>query len=239
MKGQRLLGGEGRHEACLHFTQSGGPRKQDQSLHAGHCSRGATIARVAQTIGVVLAGGEGRRFGSPKGEILLGGSPLAERAARALKPLCGSVVVSVASVGAHPAPAYAAIVDEVPRRGPLGGIAAAFAATGRADLVVLACDYPAIGTSFLRSLLSAATGSDDLVMPVDAAGRDHPLVALWRRSAEPVVRAALAEGAYKVQALLPDLAVRRLPPALFPNFDLARVLANVNWPADLDAFRDA
>jgi molybdopterin-guanine dinucleotide biosynthesis protein A len=75
-------------------------------------------------------------------------------------------------------------------------------------------------------------------MPVDPNGRDHPLVALWRRSAEAAVVAALAERAYKVQAVLPDLKVRRLPSALFPNFDLQRVLANVNWPRDLDVFQD-
>jgi molybdopterin-guanine dinucleotide biosynthesis protein A len=193
---------------------------------------------MGQTIGVVLAGGEGRRFGGPKGGAVLGGSTLADRAARALKPLCGSVLVSIAKGTGNPATAYASIEDDGPRRGPLGGIAAAFAATGLADLLVLACDYPAVGTSFLRSMLAEAAGGDDLVMPVDPAGRDHPLVALWRRSAEPAVRASLEEKAYKVQAILPDLAVRRLPPILFPNFDLARVLANVNWPPDLDAFRD-
>lgn len=194
---------------------------------------------MAQTIGVVLAGGEGRRFGVAKGEIVLGGGTLADRAARALRPVCGSVVISVARGAPNPAPSYAAVEDATVRQGPLGGIAAAFAATGRADLLVLACDYPAVGTSFLRSLLAASEGSDDLVMPVDAAGRDHPLVALWRRGAEAVVRAALAENALKVQAILPDLAVRRLPAAVFPNFELSRVLANVNWPADLEPFRDA
>jgi molybdenum cofactor guanylyltransferase len=194
---------------------------------------------MAQTIGVVLAGGEGRRFGGPKGGVVLGGSTLADRAARALKPLCGSVIISVARSTGNPATAYASVEDEVAGRGPLGGIAAAFAATGSADLIVLACDYPAVGTSFLRSMLATAGDADDLVMPVDPTGRDHPLVALWRRSAEPVVRAALAEGTYKVQALLPDLAVHRLPSVLFPNFDLGRVLANVNWPADLEAFKDA
>jgi len=194
---------------------------------------------MAQTIGVVLAGGEGRRFGGPKGGVVLGGSTLADRAARALKPLCGSVIISVARGTGNPATAYASVEDEGTRRGPLGGIAAAFAATGSADLIVLACDYPAVGTSFLRSMLAAARDADDLVMPVDPSGRDHPLVALWRRSAEPVVRAALAEETYKVQALLPDLAVHRLPSVLFPNFDLGRVLANVNWPADLEAFQDA
>ena len=194
---------------------------------------------MAQLIGVVLAGGEGRRFGEPKGNVMLGGSTLADRAARALKPVCGSVIVSIAKGGKNPAPAHAAIEDAGPRVGPLGGIAAVYAATGRADLLVLACDYPAVGTSLLRSLLAAADGGEDLVFPVDAGGRDHPLVGLWRRSAEPVITAALAEGQRKVQAILPDLSVRRLPSQVFPNFDLGRVLANVNWPADLRSFTDA
>ena len=194
---------------------------------------------MAQTIGVVLAGGEGRRFGRPKGEVVLGGGTLADRAARALKPLCGGVIISIAKGGANPAPGHPTIEDQGPRRGPLGGLAAAFASTGKADLLVLACDYPAVGTSFLRSLLAAAEGGDDLVLPVDDSGRDHPLVALWRRTAEAAVLGALAENAFKVQALFPDLAVRRLPAQVFPNFDLRSVLANVNWPEDLDVFQDA
>ena len=168
---------------------------------------------------------------------MLGGGTLAERAARALKPLCGSVLVSIAKGAPNPAPGYAAIEDQGPRRGPLGGLAAAFASTGKADLLVLACDYPAVGTSFLRSLLGAAEGGGDLVFPVDDGGRDHPLVALWRRGAENALTAALDEKAFKVQALLPDLALRRLPVQVFPNFDLRRVLANVNWPEDLELFK--
>jgi molybdopterin-guanine dinucleotide biosynthesis protein A len=194
---------------------------------------------MPQLIGVVLAGGEGRRFGRPKGEVVLGGSTLADRAARALKPLCGSVIVSVAKGAQNPARGYPAVEDDGARRGPLGGIAAVFASTGKADLLVLACDYPAVGTSFLRSLLAEAQGPEDLWFPVDDAGRDHPLVGLWRRTAEPAVRAALAAGEFKVQALLPDLEVRRLPGPVFPNFDLRRTLSNVNWPDDLDGFKDA
>jgi molybdopterin-guanine dinucleotide biosynthesis protein A len=194
---------------------------------------------VAQTIGVVLAGGEGRRFGGGKAEAQLGGASLAERAARALRPLCGSVVVSIAKGGSNPAPGLPVVEDAGPRIGPLGGIAASYAATGQADLLVLACDYPAVGTSFLRALLSQAGTGDDLVFPVDEGGRDHPLVALWRRSAEPAVRQALTERANKLQSILPDLSVRRIPAAVFQNFDLARVLANVNWPSDFESFLDA
>jgi molybdopterin-guanine dinucleotide biosynthesis protein A len=193
---------------------------------------------MAQTIGVVLAGGEGRRFGVPKGGVVLGGSSLADRAARALKPLCGGVIISIARGAVNPAPGYPTVEDQEPRRGPLGGISAAFASTGQADLLVLACDYPAVGTSFLRSLVGLAEGGGDLIFPVDDAGRDHPLVGLWNRTAESAVLAALKEKAFKVQSLLPDLAVRRLPAKVFPNFELRSVLANVNWPEDLEPFRD-
>ncbi len=191
---------------------------------------------MAQLIGVVLAGGLGRRFGRPKGSVQLGAGTLAERAARALKPLCGNVVVSVGKGDRNPAPACPVVEDDGPRRGPIGGLAAAFASTGKADLLVLACDYPAVGTSFLRSLVAASSGNDDVVLPVDDGGRDHPLVALWRRSSEPAVRAALEQGSLKVQSIFADLIIRRLPAQVFPNFDLRRVLANVNWPEDLDAF---
>ena len=194
---------------------------------------------MAQTIGVVLAGGEGSRFGRPKGAVVLGGSTLAERAVRALQPLCGGVVISIAKGGVNPASAYPAVEDQGPRRGPLGGLAAAFASTGKADLLVLACDYPAVGTSFLRSLLMEAKGGDELVFPVDDVGRDHPLVALWRRGAEAAVLSSLTGNHFKVQALLPDVSFRRLPKQVFPNFDLGRVLRNVNWPEDLDSFQDA
>jgi molybdopterin-guanine dinucleotide biosynthesis protein A len=192
---------------------------------------------MAQTIGVVLAGGEGRRFGVPKGGVVLGGSSLADRAARALKPLCGGVIISIARGAANPAPGYPTVEDQAPLRGPLGGIAAAFASTGQADLLVLACDYPAVGTSFLRSLVGLAEGGGDLIFPVDDGGRDHPLVGLWNRTAESAVLAALEEQVFKVQSLLPDLAVRRLPAKVFPNFELRSVLANVNWPEDLEPFR--
>ncbi len=191
---------------------------------------------MAQLIGVVLAGGEGRRFGRSKGEVPLGGSTLADRAARAVKPLCGSVIVSIAKGEGNPAPGYATVEDHGPRRGPLGGLSAAFASTGQADLLVLACDYPAVGSSFLRSLVAAAEGAGDLAFPVDPTGRDHPLVALWRRSAEAVVNDALRDNLLKVHAILPDLEVRRLPSQVFPNFDLRRVLSNVNWPEDLEEF---
>src|SRR5262245_47790958 len=185
-------------------------------------------------IGVVLAGGEGLRMGRPKGSLVLDGATLAARAAQALRPLCGSVLISIAPGASNPAPGFDTVEDEpAAGRGPLAGIAAAFAVTGKADLLVLACDYPRVGSDLLDAIVTAAAPADDLVMVTDPRGRDHPLVALWRRTAEPVVIEALVEKEHKVQRLLPDLAVRRLGARELAAFDLDWSLKNVNVPEDL------
>ena len=72
-----------------------------------------------------------------------------------------------------------------------------------------------------------------MILPTDLQGRDHPLVAVWKRSAEYPVHEALSRGAYRVRSLLPDLRVRRVDPDRYPGIDLDRTLINLNWPDDL------
>jgi molybdopterin-guanine dinucleotide biosynthesis protein A len=195
---------------------------------------------MSQLIGVVLAGGQGKRMGTAKAGLRLDGRGLAERAADTLWPICGSVLVSVSPGDPPPVPGFRTVEDPEPAgRGPLAGIGHAFETTGSADLCVLACDYPGVDAELLHRLVAASRGETDLVMPTDVRGRDHPLVAIWKRSAEPVVRDALANGFYKVFSVLADLRVRRVGPADLPGIDVARALANVNTPADLESFRNA
>jgi molybdopterin-guanine dinucleotide biosynthesis protein A len=194
---------------------------------------------MPQTIGLVLAGGSGERFGRSKGDLRIGGVTLAERAARSLSPLCGSVLVSTAAGDDSPAPGYQVVEDPDPAgRGPLAGIGAAFSVTGTADLLVLACDYPRVETAFLKALLERAGNEGDLTIVTDRRGRDHPLVGLWRRSAEAGVRAALDDRIYKVRALFTEVDVRRLGERELREFDLDNILLNVNTPEDLDAMKE-
>ncbi len=185
-------------------------------------------------IGLVLAGGAGKRMGRAKGDLLVGGRPLALRAAQLLAPLCEGVLISVGPGRANPAPGYPVVEDAGPAgRGPLAGIDAAFAATSAADLLVLACDYPQMGSELLRALLAQAVPGDELVLPRDSAGRDHPLVALWRRVTHARVSAALRRAAFRVDAIVAGSKVRRLDPAAFPGIDLDALLVNVNRPEQL------
>lgn len=175
-------------------------------------------------------------MGRTKGDLVLDGKPLAERAARVLKAMCGGVVVSVAAGMQNPAPSFPVVEDPPPAgRGPLAGIAAAFAASGKADLFVLACDYSRVGTLFLSRLAERADPRHAVTFPVDAKGRDHPLVGIWRRSAESVILEALSGFHYRVQATLAELDAQRLPAGEFTGFDLEDVLRNLNWPEDVTA----
>ena len=177
-------------------------------------------------------------MGRTKGDLVFDGESLAERATQALWPFCGSVLISIRPGSSNPVPACAAIEDAEPAgRGPLAGIDAAFAATGSADLLVLACDYPLVDSNFFRQLTAHGDDDGDLLLPTDGKGRDHPLVALWRRSCQPIVHEALEEGRYEVRELFPDLEIRRLQQADLPGLELDSMLTNVNWPADWEQLK--
>lgn len=191
------------------------------------------MGSVDTIVGVVLAGGSGRRMGGPKASLELDGTTLAARAASVLRPLSDLVLVSV-SPGAPVAVAgIPAVEDDPPAgRGPLAGLRASYARAGTADLLVLACDYPFVSGPLLRAVLSAARAGDDVVFPSEQSGRDHPLVGLWRRSAEAAVADALARDSLSVRGVLGSLRVRRFRQADNPGLDLAHLLANWNTPED-------
>jgi molybdopterin-guanine dinucleotide biosynthesis protein A len=189
---------------------------------------------MVEPIGLVLAGGAGRRMGQSKGALRsAGGRPLALRAAEALAPLCRGVLISVRPGSDNPAPGYPAIEDSPPPgRGPLAGIHAGFENTDGADLLVLACDYPHAETALLRRLPERAGEQQDVVMLTGGDGRDHPLVALWSGRTRSRVCLALEQGSFGVRKLIATWRLLRLGPADFPGLDLDARLVNVNTQED-------
>lgn len=156
-----------------------------------------------------------------------------------LRPLCADVRVAVRPGQIVEAPGCALVPDPPPGgEGPLPAIVAALdAAPG--GLLVLACDYPAIGTAFFRALLAAARPGHDVALARDAAGRLHPLAARWDPAALPALRRARERGELSVLAALEGARVRVVEPAAFAGLDLERELRNVNRPDELAAWRHA
>lgn len=187
-------------------------------------------------LGVVLAGGDSRRFGRSKGEARVGDLTLVERAARTLRPLCAEVVV-----GRPPA-----LPDLRPGQGPLAGLEAALvraAGTGAHGVVVLACDLPAVHTAALSRLVTAWRQAPS---PPTAVAVPHeplqPLCGVWGVETRAAVSRALDEERRSAGAL-----VRELPGVVtLPAVDLAdelglmapQLLHNVNHPEELAEARE-
>ena len=186
--------------------------------------------------GLVLAAGEGRRYGRPKALVELGGRLLVEHAVRALtEGGCGPVTVVLG-----------ASADEVVRRADLDGtrtvlnpgwatgmgsslrVGLAALATGHADAaVVLLVDTPGIGAEAVRRL--AGLGAPDAVAVATYGGRRGHPVLLGRRHWAEVARLAAGDaGARPFLAAHPEL----ITPV--PCEDIADG-TDIDVPADLPA----
>ncbi len=192
--------------------------------------------RFPNLSGFVLAGGDSRRMGRAKAELVLGGETMLERQIRVLRAVCRSVAVIgiPQSVPGLNVPAWS---DEIPGRGPAGGIYTALLHARTEFNLILGCDLPFVDARFLRFLAQRALDeAAEVTVPEARDFRIQPVCAVYRRRALAVVRSSLNVGSNKTQ----DLAFRLRPRVLswreiaragFPP----RILANMNTPEDYEA----
>lgn len=203
------------------------------------------MSGVPGVLGVVLAGGGSRRFGSDKGRAVLDGLTLRERAARTLDAVCDHVVVagpapspqptgSSAVEGAGASGRWPAIADAEGARGPVAGIVAALGEAERRGLeavVVLACDLPLVEAPTVEALVTAyRAGRPPRAVAPSRAGDPvvEPLCAVYPTACAPSARALVAEGVQAAHELFERVGGHTIA------FDPAPFL-NVNTTADLEA----
>jgi molybdenum cofactor guanylyltransferase len=178
-------------------------------------------------IGVVLGGGAGKRMGAPKATIELGGVTLAGRVVRTLQ--AAGLDVALVAKESDPLPDLRCEVWRESRaeRHPVAGILEALERAA-GPVVVSACDMP-FATAELVAHLAALDGT---AVP-EAGGRLHPLLARYDPDAAGTLGAALAAGAPLHQAVRDARATIVPEPEIARFGDPARLLFNVNTPADL------
>lgn len=135
-------------------------------------------------IGVLLAGGEGRRLGGDKAWIELGGEPIARRALRSLAAVVDTVVVSC-RLGTQLPPLPGVAEAWVQREGPAGpaaGLASALREARGRPILALAISLPLMSEEALRALASTGCEGRPAVLPL-LGGRLEPLAGRWEPSA--------------------------------------------------------
>jgi molybdopterin-guanine dinucleotide biosynthesis protein A len=171
--------------------------------------------------GVVLVGGESKRFGSPKALAVLNGEMLAVRAHRLLRDAFETAIAVGKEGDALPLP-FRVRDDGSDERAAIVGVAASLRLAETDVCVVLPTDMPFVTVELLRSLADAAHGVDAAVV------QTGPLPGAYRRSALPVLERRIAAGALALRDALTELSMR----VVEADADLLR---NVNTPADLVA----
>jgi molybdopterin-guanine dinucleotide biosynthesis protein A len=187
---------------------------------------------AADVLAAVLVGGHSRRMGRDKARLKVGGTALAERLLRLVRPLVGRVVLcgdrpDLSDLGVE------VVSDRRPGQGPLAGLEAALQAAQVPWVLLLACDLAALDAATLRLLLAGRAAAQEAgALAVVARGPrgPEPLVALYHQRLEPEVTRRLDTGARALHRLIEATRVQ------WVEVEDSRVLVNLNAPEDLEAF---
>jgi molybdopterin-guanine dinucleotide biosynthesis protein A len=182
--------------------------------------------------GVILAGGQARRFGGEKAMAPFQGRPLIDAVIDRLTD-CAAIAVSTpphSAAAAHAQTRGIEAIHDDPAlpRGPLSGVCAALAwanARGFDLLATAPCDTPLLPNDLFQRLIDAL-GEADAAYAATADG-DHPLCAVWRTSLLAPLQKTLRSGAHpSIRAFLQDRSNRVI-------FADGSAFANMNTAADL------
>lgn len=192
------------------------------------------------SVGVLLAGGASRRFGSDKMLVELDGVSLPRRAAETMIEACDAVIAVLSTTGELSLPSQVRVVrDARPHEGPLAGLLAGLEASGScAVALVVGGDMPWLHLDVARQLVAAVVADDGIaVAALEDGGRPRPLPIAVR---VPWARAAAARllgaGERRLRALLDEGAVHVIPARDWRAADPEGAsLRDVDTPADLPA----
>ena len=176
---------------------------------------------------VILTGGASRRMGRDKAMLPLGGKTMLQYLIDKYSASLGSVAVSVNAAGRFPFSGAVEIVDRYPDMGPLNGIVSAFEETDADCIFMTGTDLPFGDPELARRLCELMGEADACIMRRGKKGFE-PLFAIYRRSCAESASAHLAQDKKSIREFLEAVSVRYVEPEELAEFDLERILMNVN-----------
>ena len=173
--------------------------------------------------GIILAGGCSHRMGTDKAELMLGNKSLLEWQVQKLRALgIRDILIS----GAHSFLDTKTILDELPGRGPLGGIYSCLRAAKNERCLVLSVDTPLVPPSALYHLCRTHKGDVTVLCHGDF---QEPLVGVYECKTVRVAYDILTAGSASVRSM-----EKRVNLSTFDYSGPKEFLMNCNTPYDFD-----
>ncbi len=168
-------------------------------------------------------------MGQDKAQLEYDGRTQMERGLELLGSVCEETYLSIRGEQGAPA-GVAALSDNYPNAGPLGGIVTAFDYCADVAWLVIACDLPFLTRGTLLALVEHRARGNQPVYAYASAhdGLPEPLCAIYEPAFAQTLRRNLAEGRFCPRRILRKEAV--------PLFELPKTarcsLDNVNTPEE-------
>jgi len=141
---------------------------------------------------VILAGGESKRMGQDKAQVMLAGATLLQRAVDILTPLFADVVMSVREpIADCGLPQYCDVGDG---HGPLIGVSTALQQVKTDWVFVMAVDMPFVSRDLIVALADKRGGRGRQAVVPFVNGYLQPLLAYYAQSCLPVMQQKRADG---------------------------------------------
>jgi len=184
---------------------------------------------------VILAGGEGRRFGSDKLLAEVDGVEMLLRVIKAAKEAVSEVYISMGSAesstprlsGLIETTGLEVIRDDIHGIGPIGGLYTAFRQLDSEWVLLVAGDMPFLTSECLLALIAETSPDVDAVVAREPSGRLHPVAGCYRSSVMPDIESCLEQGDFAMRSLI--LGLNSVRYVTFRR----NTLRNVNRPGDL------
>ncbi|ABU56393.1 molybdenum cofactor guanylyltransferase [Roseiflexus castenholzii] len=194
---------------------------------------------------IIVAGGSSRRMGNDKRRLRLWsdcGPMLLEHMVTRAARISDDVVVALNDPAAWSGLPARLVCDEIAHGGPLAGLAAGLAVCRYEYALAMACDLPLVQDALIDALLAYPRPYDALapLRPNDGARAPRnalavePLLAVYRRTCLPAIRACLQRGARALVDPLGMIDTRYLAPDVWRQYDPHGLsFINLNRPEDV------
>lgn len=184
------------------------------------------------TVGILLAGGLSRRFGSPKAFAELDGKAFYEYSYDALAAVCDRVVVITRPELIGRFPATMDVISDNEKffgLGPLAGIYTAMAQRPARQFLVLPCDMPFIDAPETTSFMQLVSEDKDITA-IRAGDHDIPLFSLWNSRILDSLENELENGQLRVMVFMAKVKTEWLDSSAIGRLETFR---NINKPDHL------
>ncbi len=186
--------------------------------------------------GVILAGGENKRFlGKNKALCLIEGKRIIDRIYSVFRSIFDEIILVTNAPELYPDMDAFIVTDIYPKRSSMTGIHSGLFYASNPYVFCSACDTPFLKKEVVQCVLSHIRPHFDLILPETSAGLE-PLCAVYARNCIGLLEQNILADRFKIQRAFNEKRILKIPESVIRQHDPdLSSFFNVNCREDLSA----